>query len=130
MFTSQDLSAFHDRPVKNATVNLPIRSKRNSERFSCNSLSQLGAQNRDIGAAVVPFVNCRCHFYDTYTYKIFNLLLKAFRLKRKKIATQGRTWTSNPDLSYPNLSPLPLHYHTDPPKFRKNEVHTLANCLS
>ena len=24
----------------------------------------------------------------------------------------------NPDLSYPNLFPLPLHYLTDPPKFR------------
>ena len=26
---------------------------------------------------------------------------------------------SNTDLKYPNLSPLPLHYHTDPLKFRK-----------
>ena len=24
----------------------------------------------------------------------------------------------NPDLSYPNLFPLPLHYLTDPPKFQ------------
>ena len=36
-----------------------------------------------------------------------------FLLKRKYIATQCQT--SNPDLSYSN-SPLPLHYHTDPPK--------------
>ena len=25
----------------------------------------------------------------------------------------------NPDFSYPNLSPLPLHYLTDPPNLRK-----------
>ena len=47
------------------------------------------------------------------------LLLRAFLLKRKKIATQGRAWTPNTHLSYPNLSPLPLQYHSDPPKFRK-----------
>ena len=46
-----------------------------------------------------------------------------FLLKRKYIATQCQTWTSNldlepfePNLSYSNLSPLPLHYHTDPQK--------------
>ena len=40
--------------------------------------------------------------------------------KGKKIATQGKTRTSNPELSYANLSPLPLDYSTDPPKCRKN----------
>ena len=45
------------------------------------------------------------------TQKIFDLLLKVFLWKRNKIATEGRTWTSNPDLSYPNLS-LPNHYTT------------------
>ena len=70
--------------------------------------------------------NGRCHFYDTQ--KIFDLLLKWFLLKGKKIATQARTWTSNPDLSYSNLSPLPLHYLTDP---QKNVIHwqtVFLNC--
>ena len=31
----------------------------------------------------------------------------------KKIATQDQTQISNLNLSYPNLSPLPLHHHTD-----------------
>ena len=47
-------------------------------------------------------------------HKIFDLLLRVFLSKRKKIAIQGRTQTSNSDLSYPHLSPLPLHYHIDP----------------
>ena len=38
--------------------------------------------------------------------------------------------TSNMDLSYPNLSPLPLHYHTDPPNVRKIKVHKLANHIA
>ena len=42
------------------------------------------------------------HFEDTW--KIFDLLLRVFLLKGKKIATQGQTGTSNPDLSYRNLS--------------------------
>ena len=37
------------------------------------------------------------------------LLLRVFLSKRKKIAIQGRTQTSNSDVSYPYLSPLPLH---------------------
>ena len=55
--------------------------------------------------------------------EIFDLLLRVILLKRQKIAT------SNPDLSYPNLSPLPLHYHTDPPNVRKIKVYKLANCI-
>ena len=61
--------------------------------------------------------------------KMSDLLLKAFQLKRSNIATQGRTWTPKPDLSYPNLSPLPLHYHTDPPKFQK-KLSTYTSKLS
>ena len=48
---NQDLSAHHDSPVKNATVDLPIRLKRNSKRICGNSLSPFGPQNKDIGAA-------------------------------------------------------------------------------
>ena len=43
-----------------------------------------------IAPAVVPFVNGRCHFFKT-------LLLRVFLLKRKKIATESRTRSSNPD---------------------------------
>ena len=41
---------------------------------------------------------------------------------------KNRNPGSNPDLSYPNLSPLPLHYHTDPLKFRKT-LSTYASKL-
>ena len=51
--------------------------------------------------------------------EICDLLLKAFLSIRKKIANQGPTWTPNPHLSYPNLSPLPLHCHTQPAKIPK-----------
>jgi len=34
----------HDRPVKKAIVDLPIRMKGNSKRFSSNSLSPLGPE--------------------------------------------------------------------------------------
>ena len=42
---------------------------------------------------------------------IFELLLS--------VSIEKKESRNNPDLSYPNLSPLPLHYHTDPPKFWK-----------
>ena len=38
-------------PVKNAIVELPIRMRGNLKRPSGNSLSLLGAQNKDRGAA-------------------------------------------------------------------------------
>ena len=47
----QDLSTRHDWPVKKAIVDLPIRLKGNSKHTSGNSLSPLGTQNKDIGAA-------------------------------------------------------------------------------
>ena len=46
-----DLSVLHDWSVKNAIVDLPIKLKENLKRTSGNSLSPLGAQNKDIGAA-------------------------------------------------------------------------------
>jgi len=46
----QDLSLCYDWPVKNLTINLPLRLKGNSKRISGNLLSLLEAQNKDIGA--------------------------------------------------------------------------------
>ena len=45
----QDLSTRPEWPVKKAIVDLPIRMKRNTKRISSDSLSLLGAQNKDIG---------------------------------------------------------------------------------
>ena len=47
----QDLSSRHDRPVRKATVDLPVKMKGNAQPTSSNSLSPLGAQNQDLGAA-------------------------------------------------------------------------------
>ena len=49
-------------------------------------------------------------------------------LKKEKNRTPG----SNSDLSYSNLSSLPLVYYSDtqPSKSRKRLLHNLANCLS
>ena len=74
-----------------------------------------------VAEANFPFVNGPCHFQDSQT--VLDLLLRVILLKRKKIVTL------NPDLSYPNLSPLPLHYHTYPPNVRKIKVHKLANSI-
>ena len=46
----QDLSTCHDWPVKNVIADLPIKMKGNSKRSSCNSLSSLGVQNKDLVA--------------------------------------------------------------------------------
>ena len=43
---------YHDRPVKNAIVNLPIKMKGNSKHTSGKLLSLLGAQNKDISVAL------------------------------------------------------------------------------
>ena len=41
-------------------------------------------------------------------------------MKKEEIRNLGSNRATNHwDPSYPNLSPLPQHYHTDPPKFRK-----------
>ena len=47
----QDLSAYHDWPVKKAIVDLLMRLKGNSKCISGNSLSPLGARNKNFGAA-------------------------------------------------------------------------------
>ena len=46
----------HDWPVKKAIVNLPIRLKGNLTHISGNSLSPMGAQNKDIGTASQTFL--------------------------------------------------------------------------
>ena len=47
----QDLCTCHDWPVKKAIVDLLMRLKGNSEFISGNSLSPLGARNKNFGAA-------------------------------------------------------------------------------
>ena len=60
-------------------------------------------------------------------WNIFDLFIESVSIKKKEDRNPG----SNPDLFYPIvLSPLPLHYHTYQPKFRKSYLHKLANCLS
>ena len=46
-----DVSTYYDWPVKKTIVDLLMRLKGNSEFISGNSLSPLGAQNKDFGAA-------------------------------------------------------------------------------
>ena len=55
----QDLITSYDWPVKKAIVNLPIRLKGNSKRIAGNSLSPLGAQNKDI-AGHLPGLDYVC----------------------------------------------------------------------
>ena len=51
-----DLSTCHDWPVRKAIVHLLIRMKGNSKCISGDLLSTLGAENRDIGAALQTFL--------------------------------------------------------------------------
>ena len=55
---------------------------------------------------VVSFVNGRCQFYNTW--KIFDLVLRVFVLKRKNVASQGRTRT------FRILISLPYHFTSSP----------------
>ena len=48
----QDLSTCHDWPVEKAIVSIPVSMKGNWKRTSSNSLSPLGVQNKEIGAAL------------------------------------------------------------------------------
>ena len=117
-FLALALSTRYDWTVKKAIAHLLIRLKGNSKRISLYSLSPLDAQDMDLRLLrrrSCPF----CKRSLPFLRQKFGLLLKAFLLKGKKIAIQGRTWTSNPDLPYPNLSPLPLHYHSRPAKIPK-----------
>ena len=52
----QDLSTCRDWPVEKATVDLPIRLKGNLNLISGNSLSPLGAQNKDFSAILQPLL--------------------------------------------------------------------------
>ena len=47
----QHLSTCHDWPFEKDIVDLPIRMKGTFKRTSSNSLSPLGGQKKDIGAA-------------------------------------------------------------------------------
>ena len=90
-------------------------------------------ENGDFGAISVTERNCACadgvvSFVNGRYHS--DLLLKVFLLKRKKIATQGRPWTSNSDLSYPTLSSLPLHYHTPTIQTRQNSEQKAESHIS
>ena len=95
--------------------------------------SQPALSYEHIEAEVKRDLGNRAHMKRTL--KKFDLLLTVLLhvLKGKKIATQGRTRTFRilivSDFSYPNRSPLPLHYHTAPSKFRKN-LSTYTSKLS
>ena len=45
------MSSWDDWPFKKAIVDLPVRMKGNLKRTSGNSLSPLGGQDKNIGAA-------------------------------------------------------------------------------
>ena len=47
----------HDWPVKKATVDLPIRLKRNLKCISGNSFSPLGTQDNDISTSSYTFTS-------------------------------------------------------------------------
>ena len=57
-------------------------------------------------------------------------IIECVSIKRKKIVTQGRTWTSNPDLSYPKLSPLPLLNTTTPTRQNSEKFKLYTSKLS
>ena len=57
-------------------------------------------------------------------------IIESVSIKRKKIVTQGRTWTSNADLSYPKLSPLPLLNTTTPTRQNSEKFKLYTSKLS
>ena len=62
----QDLSTWHDRPVKKAVVVLPIRLKENSKHTSCNSFESVVAQYKDLGpASETLLTGVKLHFYSS-----------------------------------------------------------------
>ena len=96
---------FGVKMLRSSSIEFRVRREWNVPKMICTSLRR----------HVVPFVNGRFHFYDTW--KSFDLLLRVFLWKRNKMATHSQTRALNQDPSYPNLSPLSQHYHIDPPKF-------------
>ena len=72
----QDLSMHQHWPVKNATVELPIKMRGNLKRPSGNSSSPLGAQNKDLGASTQMLLtevklHLRCKLLICPTVQIF-----------------------------------------------------------
>ena len=58
--------------------------------------------------------------------QMVGVILKSVTIKKKEVCNPEL----NLDLFLSNLSSLPLHYHTNSPKFHKILVHKLVNCLS
>ena len=78
---------FGEKMLRSSSIEFRVRREWNVPKKICTSLRR----------HVVPFVNGRYHFYDTW--KSFDLLLRVQCFM---------------DPSYPNLSPLSQHYRTDP----------------
>ena len=83
-----------DRVWKNANLSEKWRFRRFLRSRSC-----------PFHKRSLPFLRHCCHW--------------EFLWKRKKLATLDQTKPRTRTPSYPNLSPLKLNYHTDPPKFQK-----------
>lgn len=89
-------------------IGIPSRFCRSRKSLTVSPISSCG------GYEVAPLVNGRCHC------KTLGPVIESFPTKNSG---------SNPDLSYPYLSPW-LHYHTDPQNSEKFKHLKLANCLS
>ena len=75
-------------------------------------------QNNRLLAALVRFLNDRCHFRDTK--KIFLTISNFFSAKLKKIGNYVNNHPlSNPEPLLPNTPLITLHYRVDPPISRK-----------
>ena len=70
----KDLRMHNDWPVLKGNVDLPFKLKGNSKCTSCNSLSPLGAHNKDLSAAsqmllTVVRLHLQCRVNTFYEYQ-------------------------------------------------------------
>ena len=69
-------------------------------------VSVFSSETKELNERSLPFLRHLKNFWS---------VIESVSMKKKQNHNPG----SNLDLSYPNLSPFPLHYHTDRPRFRK-----------
>ena len=109
--------------LKKAIAHLLIRLKGNSKRISGYLLSPLDAQDMDLW--LLRRRSC------PFRKRSLPFLRQSAYIKKKENRNSGSNLNLGPGPWYPNLSSLPLHYHSLPAKIPKwNSVHTIANCLS